>query len=281
MKAFSLFPLSIMRVLSETCNLPIDVMILQDTTGSLLKNLPQMLEQVSLLKEEIEGMYPGTHFGVAEFQDKPYFPLGESDSFCYKLAGPLTNELSNFTQAYGGLYGSGGGDQNEDHFQAIINVVLDPAVGWRSFSLAPNGLPSPGSTGGRFIVMVTDGLPHVAGDVAKFADLYPQVPRDLPANAGDVVDGDVTFSCLYQDYPSATQVKNVLEKYSVHLITLTPHLPNITQSWQWVNTNLLGQPESFYRFIKQDSTDFHESIVEALSNVSFPVPCPTEYPSTR
>lgn len=261
--------------MAERCYLPLDVMFLQDTTGSLLLNLPEMLNQVSLVKEELESMYPGTHFGVAEFQDKPYFPLGEPTSSCYKLTAPLSSDSSNFTDAYLSLFGSGGADEKEDHFQAIINVVLDPRVGWRSFSLAADGTPAPGSTGGRFVIMITDGLPHIAGDMLKLAQTYKAIPTNLPVNPGSIVDGDADYTCLYHDYPTPQQVKAVLDEHKVTLVTLTPHRPNITKNWRWFNDEFLTQQHSFYTYIKPDTSDFHTSIVKALHNVSHPTPCVT------
>eukprot|EP01053_Blabericola_migrator_P002810 Blabericola_migrator_1__2809@NODE_1802_length_3775_cov_446_658576_g1016_i1_p3_GENE_NODE_1802_length_3775_cov_446_658576_g1016_i1NODE_1802_length_3775_cov_446_658576_g1016_i1_p3_ORF_typecomplete_len174_score30_89Integrin_beta/PF00362_18/1_5e05_NODE_1802_length_3775_cov_446_658576_g1016_i1158679 len=104
--------------------------------------------------EAIKAAHPESFFGVAEFKDKPYYPLGEPDDFCYKLGdGKLSDSMDDFEWAYSGLYASGGGDLPEDSYQALINVALDPAVSWRP--LAESNVPGDATYAGARLVIIS------------------------------------------------------------------------------------------------------------------------------
>lgn len=252
----------------ELCGAPLDVMFLQDTTGSFDDDLPIIMEQLPQIIDAISSTYNGSRIGVAEFRDKPFYPLGEADDFCYKLNdGRLSSDLSDFYWAYDGLYASGGADTPEATFQALINVALDPAVGW--------------SDRQRVVILNTDAVTHLPGDMGQYApEVYPEVPQGLPANSGGVPDGDVTYSCLFEDYPGPEQVRDVLQSQKIVLIIFTPDdYQNVTSSWTWVNEQLLGQSPANYQFIQADSSDLAEKLISLLYGVA--PPCPTtEGPST-
>eukprot|EP01055_Gregarina_sp_Pseudo9_P000415 Gregarina_sp_Pseudo_9__414@NODE_1271_length_1726_cov_219_949615_g1195_i0_p2_GENE_NODE_1271_length_1726_cov_219_949615_g1195_i0NODE_1271_length_1726_cov_219_949615_g1195_i0_p2_ORF_typecomplete_len222_score14_47Integrin_beta/PF00362_18/7_8e18VWA/PF00092_28/0_00052_NODE_1271_length_1726_cov_219_949615_g1195_i09501615 len=187
---------------------PLDMMFLQDTTASFVDNLPNIRTQLSSLTATILDRHPGSHFGVAQFKDKPYSPLGVPSDFCYKLdpAGSLPEDVSDFHYAYGGLIASGGGDFPNDAFQAMINVALDPAVPWRPFQEATEA-------GNRFLVVITNALPHSKGDIAKYnPEQYPELPQNLPPNSASITNDDVTYSCLHEDYATVRFHRNVVKQ---------------------------------------------------------------------
>eukprot|EP01054_Gregarina_sp_Poly1_P001826 Gregarina_sp_Poly_1__1825@NODE_1474_length_4049_cov_337_714716_g977_i0_p2_GENE_NODE_1474_length_4049_cov_337_714716_g977_i0NODE_1474_length_4049_cov_337_714716_g977_i0_p2_ORF_typecomplete_len224_score29_41Integrin_beta/PF00362_18/2_2e18_NODE_1474_length_4049_cov_337_714716_g977_i04361107 len=191
----------------NNCYAPLDVMFLQDTTGSYVDDLPNIRNQLPPLTSSILGQHRGSAFGVAEFRDKPYFPLGMEDDFCYKLdpAGALSRSLSDFYWAYSGLIASGGGDIPEATFQAIINVILDPQVGWAPTNRLAAESESVGGrvVGRRLLFLITDAPTHLPGDIDKYSpEEFPDLPRNLPPNNGGLPeDGDVTYTCLHEDYP--------------------------------------------------------------------------------
>eukprot|EP01056_Protomagalhaensia_sp_Gyna25_P001899 Protomagalhaensia_sp_Gyna_25__1898@NODE_2004_length_1352_cov_1158_974105_g1651_i0_p1_GENE_NODE_2004_length_1352_cov_1158_974105_g1651_i0NODE_2004_length_1352_cov_1158_974105_g1651_i0_p1_ORF_typecomplete_len380_score76_90Integrin_beta/PF00362_18/5_3e31VWA/PF00092_28/0_0004VWA_2/PF13519_6/0_016_NODE_2004_length_1352_cov_1158_974105_g1651_i01041243 len=241
----------------QYCKFPLDLMFLQDTTGSFDDDLPQILLQLDELSAQILKEWPGTRFGVAEFRDKPYFPLGEVDDFCYKLNdGALSSDHELLMWQYGRLIASGGADLPESTFQAIINVVLDPAVGWREDVT-------------QIVVLVTDAVTHLPGDALKYsAEEYPDLPRDWPDNSGGISTGDVTYECLWQDYPSWEQTKEVLKKNKITLLILTPDDDsNVVSSWRWVNDVMLEQPASHYMYTESNSSDLMNVLIEMLKSV--------------
>eukprot|EP01055_Gregarina_sp_Pseudo9_P000978 Gregarina_sp_Pseudo_9__977@NODE_1628_length_1443_cov_2224_274217_g1454_i1_p1_GENE_NODE_1628_length_1443_cov_2224_274217_g1454_i1NODE_1628_length_1443_cov_2224_274217_g1454_i1_p1_ORF_typecomplete_len427_score44_36Integrin_beta/PF00362_18/9_8e27VWA/PF00092_28/0_0034PARM/PF17061_5/6_6_NODE_1628_length_1443_cov_2224_274217_g1454_i11011381 len=282
MKVSSFVFLSMITHAEEICYLPLDVMFLQDTTGSFEDDLPNVVKQIPTMVSSILADHPDTFFGVAEFKDKPYFPLGEPTDFCYKLGdGRLSADMSDFNWAYSGLYASGGGDLPEAQFQALIDIALDPQVGWRP--LAAEGTSArAGQSGARLVIMSTDAVPHLPGDISKYDPAqYPALPQNLPPNSGDISTGDVNYECLFQDYPSDLQMKNALLSQDIFLAILTPNDPAIVPAWKWVNEELLGQPADFYQFISSDSSDLISGVLQAIDAVtSYLCPTTTALPST-
>eukprot|EP01055_Gregarina_sp_Pseudo9_P001256 Gregarina_sp_Pseudo_9__1255@NODE_1832_length_1302_cov_17917_251781_g1700_i0_p1_GENE_NODE_1832_length_1302_cov_17917_251781_g1700_i0NODE_1832_length_1302_cov_17917_251781_g1700_i0_p1_ORF_typecomplete_len364_score56_07Integrin_beta/PF00362_18/4_3e14_NODE_1832_length_1302_cov_17917_251781_g1700_i0221113 len=215
-------------------------------------------------------------------QDKPYFPLGEPSDFCYKLGdGKLSPDMSDFNWAYSGLYASGGGDLPEAQFQALIDIALDPQVGWRPLA-AEGTVANAGQSGARLVIMSTDAVPHLPGDIGKYDPAqYPALPQNLPPNSGEISTGDVNYECLFQDYPSDLQMKNALMSQDIFLAILTPNDPAIVPAWKWVNEDLLGQPADFYQFISSDSSDLISGVLQAIAAVtSYLCPTTTALPTT-
>eukprot|EP01057_Protomagalhaensia_wolfi_P001027 Protomagalhaensia_wolfi_Nauph_80__1026@NODE_1595_length_1451_cov_365_698300_g1233_i0_p1_GENE_NODE_1595_length_1451_cov_365_698300_g1233_i0NODE_1595_length_1451_cov_365_698300_g1233_i0_p1_ORF_typecomplete_len416_score72_87Integrin_beta/PF00362_18/7_2e27NDUFB11/PF17250_2/0_055_NODE_1595_length_1451_cov_365_698300_g1233_i01181365 len=246
------------------CYLPIDVLFLQDTTGSFMDDLPNV---VALSPQIVEGIlvdHPESIFAVTEFRDKPYHPLGAGGDFCYKTQTVFTEDVDVFRAAWGRLFASGGGDLPEASFHAIINAALDSEIGWRHVS-RPLPMDPTGMTGARVIIMSTDAVPHVAGDAQR---MYPGHP-DLPEFWEDFdPDSDPEEQCLIQDYPTPEKVRDVLQRYGYFFVTLTPNNSTIVPAWTWFNEDLLHQPSSFYQFIEADSSDILEGILKAVQAVT-------------
>eukprot|EP01054_Gregarina_sp_Poly1_P005752 Gregarina_sp_Poly_1__5751@NODE_3023_length_1445_cov_4539_508708_g1912_i0_p1_GENE_NODE_3023_length_1445_cov_4539_508708_g1912_i0NODE_3023_length_1445_cov_4539_508708_g1912_i0_p1_ORF_typecomplete_len191_score17_04Integrin_beta/PF00362_18/5_4e24VWA/PF00092_28/2_6e05VWA_2/PF13519_6/0_0002_NODE_3023_length_1445_cov_4539_508708_g1912_i06551227 len=170
----------------EICYLPIDVLFVQDTTGSFEDDLPNVVRQIPSMVSNVLEQNPESWFGVSEFKDKPYFPLGELADFCYRLEGPLTGSVDDFRAAYAALYASGGGDLPEATFHALINSAVDPAVGWR-----PVARPARAhEAGARLIILSTDAVPHLPGDIDR---MYPGNTNNIPMFYGAIFVGLLSF----------------------------------------------------------------------------------------
>lgn len=263
---------------TTVCHLPLDVMFLQDTTGSFIEDLPNVLKQLPDMVNTIEKYFPGSRFGVAEFKDKPYYPIGEESDFCYKLGdGKLSSSLDDFSWAYSLLYASGGGETLEAQFQALIDVTLDKNVGWRPLTSTK---AVEGEAGARIVIMSTDAVSHMPGDTNKFnPEKWPEVPHNLPPNSGEISTDDVNFECLLQDYPSKEQMVKVLKENNIYLVILTPEDdPKVMKFWKNVNEDLLSQPADFYQIIKNDSSDLLAGVLNAVKAVT-EVACPTDMPT--
>lgn len=97
-------------------------------------------------------------------------------------------------------------------------------------------------------------------------DKFPESPKYLPPNSGTVRDlEDVDYECKHEDYPSPSQIKEVLQANNITLLILTPNDDSkVTGAWKWVNENLLGQPADFYQFIRNDSSDILEGVLKVI-----------------
>eukprot|EP01056_Protomagalhaensia_sp_Gyna25_P000533 Protomagalhaensia_sp_Gyna_25__532@NODE_124_length_5068_cov_1547_737721_g98_i0_p3_GENE_NODE_124_length_5068_cov_1547_737721_g98_i0NODE_124_length_5068_cov_1547_737721_g98_i0_p3_ORF_typecomplete_len371_score90_46Integrin_beta/PF00362_18/2_5e26VWA/PF00092_28/0_0029FAP/PF07174_11/12_NODE_124_length_5068_cov_1547_737721_g98_i024433555 len=280
----SLFFLSAILIPSqcqEICYLPLDVVFLQDTTGSFDDDLPNVVKQIPDMISAVVQDHPESHFGVAEFKDKPYYPWGEPDDFCYKLGeGKLSPDLADFEWAYSGLYASGGGDLPEAQFQALINTALDPAVGWRPLAL-PGKSGDAQNAGARLVIMSTDAQPHLPLDWMKLPEEeYPEIPRNPPVNSGTISTGDINYECVHQDYASAEQAKSALKAKNIFLAILTPDDPEVVAAWKWFN-EFLEQPANFYQIISADSSDLIQGVLKAIDSVtSYLCPTTTAVPTT-
>lgn len=233
----------------------LDLMILQDTSRSHEDDMYILPKQASQLFDFVTNKFSKSRLGVAEFKDKPFWPLGSQQEFSYRLVETLTHEPYKFRAAFDRLDCWSSGDLAQDHFQALINVVLDPAVGWR-----------PASEGAcRIVVMSTDAQPHLPQDISKFDPVtWPDLPQALPPNTGFFTS--VNDSTLV-DYPSAEQVKLALHSMNVSLVLLTPRDPDIIVTWKWVNEDLLNQAPIYYQYIAANSRDFASAAIEAITAV--------------
>eukprot|EP01057_Protomagalhaensia_wolfi_P000338 Protomagalhaensia_wolfi_Nauph_80__337@NODE_1188_length_1667_cov_770_632678_g912_i0_p1_GENE_NODE_1188_length_1667_cov_770_632678_g912_i0NODE_1188_length_1667_cov_770_632678_g912_i0_p1_ORF_typecomplete_len326_score64_53Integrin_beta/PF00362_18/2_7e32VWA/PF00092_28/2_2e08VWA_2/PF13519_6/5_3e06TFA2_Winged_2/PF18121_1/6_5e02TFA2_Winged_2/PF18121_1/1_3e02TFA2_Winged_2/PF18121_1/6_1e02TFA2_Winged_2/PF18121_1/13_NODE_1188_length_1667_cov_770_632678_g912_i06101587 len=269
MRLYSLVILGLLgEGVSARCKIPLDLLFLQDTSGSFDDDLPGIMKALDALNEKMQDRFSAVRLGVAEFRDKPYYPLGMDDDFCYKLQATLTDSFPDFKEAYSSLQASGGGDNPEATLQAIISSLFDPRVAWRNEEPALS-----------IIALITDAMPHLPNDVGKlsFAD-YPGLPRHLKTNSGSIKDpNDLNYECVYEDYPSHVQVSTALKQKSTILLILTPDSDKeVVSAWKWFN-DFLGQPSEYYMHIREDSSDLEQVLPSMLSRVR--ASCVTPPPS--
>jgi cell division septation protein DedD len=257
---------------SETCFLPIDLMILQDTTGSFDDDLPNVSKNIPVIVERVLEQNPGSWFGATEFKDKPYRDLGEPNDFCYRLSSKMTPDVEEFQEAYDKLYASGGGDLPEAQLHALINVVSDPAVGWRAIN---NHLKEPSDqfAAARMIVVSTDAVPHDPLDYEMYhEDPLPEDPRPpmfMPAFPDSLDSISISDQCRIYDYPSMEQAAAVIKGTDAQIVFLVPQTETAAvEKWKLFNEVYLGQPSSFLQFISSDSSNIVEVILQAVSEVS-------------
>eukprot|EP01053_Blabericola_migrator_P004055 Blabericola_migrator_1__4054@NODE_2235_length_3076_cov_13_810568_g1408_i0_p3_GENE_NODE_2235_length_3076_cov_13_810568_g1408_i0NODE_2235_length_3076_cov_13_810568_g1408_i0_p3_ORF_typecomplete_len124_score0_58Integrin_beta/PF00362_18/1_4e05_NODE_2235_length_3076_cov_13_810568_g1408_i06361007 len=69
--------------------------------GFFHDDLPNVVVQIPRMVDQIQDQHLDSWIGVAEFKDKPYFPLGKLDYYCYKLNdGSLTSNMARFAEPY-------------------------------------------------------------------------------------------------------------------------------------------------------------------------------------
>lgn len=242
-------------MLTSGCDTALDVVLLQDLTGSYQQDLPVMNAQLPGLLAGLQAVNPSVRVGGTSFHDKPFAPLGELDDYCYKVESPLSKDTADLLNAYKIMGASGGMDLPESQFTALINTVLDTRVGWTGEH--------------KLIIMITDAQPHIAGDPLKYSPVdYPDLPRNFKTHLGTFTQSDPSNECLNYDYPSAEQVRDVLHANNVQLAFITPDEDaNVVGAWKWVNEDLLGQSSDMYVFGGNHSSQITEAISSILTTV--------------
>jgi Integrin beta chain VWA domain len=179
---------------------PVDIYFLQDLTGSLSDDLPNMQK---FMRDMISRIRRGdfgsdVHLGLGSFTDKPVYPFGERNHYVFKNHLSLTTDFGRLEQALRSLRVLEGGDGPEAQYEAILEMVAQARqIGFR----APAR---------KFVVLLTDAEPHVAGDWARRSGRRPVKPNDGRGD-GDPLD---------EDYPSVEQVNRALQSADVTPIFL-------------------------------------------------------------
>ncbi|WP_304622045.1 VWA domain-containing protein [Roseomonas cutis] len=172
----------------DTVLTPLDVVFLQDLSGSFSDDVVTVRGLVPKLADAITAVQPDSRFALASFVDKPIAPFGDpgSGDYAYRTDLALTNDDAALQRAYDGLAVLGGNDAPESQMEALLQVSVRQAeIGYRA-----------GST--RVAILFTDDTAHEAGDFAG-----------VPANDGDaVLDG--TPASTGEDYPGRAQLRDAL-----------------------------------------------------------------------
>lgn len=167
---------------------PLDVVFLQDLSGSFGDDIATVRGLVSPLAAAIEGINPDSEFAVTSFVDKPVSPFGSAASgdYAYRTDLAMTDSVADLQATYDGLAVLSGADGPESQLEALLQVALREAeLGYRADTT-------------RVAVLFTDAEFHEAGDFAS-----------APPNDGDsVLDGSPPSTG--EDYPSRAQIRDAL-----------------------------------------------------------------------
>jgi Ca2+-binding RTX toxin-like protein len=173
---------------SDTTTLPVDLVLLQDLSGSFNDDVPTIQALVPDLVAAVRAIQTDSRFGLASFVDKPINPFGEptAGDYVYQTDLGLTFSEADFQTAVNGLVVRNGFDTPESQIEALMQLGLRSTseLGYRAGAA-------------KFVVLATDAPPHVAGDFGT-----------APPNNGDaVLDGGGAG----EDYPTVAQVKAALD----------------------------------------------------------------------
>ena len=153
------------------CDVTFDVMQVQDTTNSFIDVVNYMKGNMTSLVDSIISEYPTSRYGLTSFADKtlPWLGWGWGDvewnlikDSCYEMQQPLTTESRLIQQSIQNIRISGGNDPEENAFDALLQTVVRPSVGWRTETF--DGLKAVI----RAAFVVTDAPSHVAGNAAEW-----------------------------------------------------------------------------------------------------------------
>lgn len=173
--------------LSEQSDRPLELVLLQDLSGSFSDDLATITGLTDDLIASLSGLATDVQLGLASFIDKPTSPFGDSDDHEYQTQLALTSNFDAWKAAVEGLSLGSGNDFPEAQLTGLMQVALRAAeVGWSSDAL-------------KVVVLTTDAAPHMAGDN----------PDGVPNNGDDVTDGPGNDG-TGEDYPTIAQVKDAL-----------------------------------------------------------------------
>ncbi len=191
---------------SPVCAGDLDVMILQDMSGSFGDDKRVMDDLAPTLASTLFSASAGLELGVASFVDKPFSPFGSVGDYVYQLDLPLTTDTSAFVTAVQGLIVRSGNDYSESQIEALQLLAYDAAAGFRTDSQ-------------RFVVVATDAPFHVAGDCG------------LGTCTAGANDGNGVLNPL-EDYPSQAQVLAALEASDITPVFLVAGGSAVTPSYE-------------------------------------------------
>ncbi len=175
---------------------PLDVVLLQDLSGSFQNDLSTLRSLVPDLLDSVQDIAADSQFGLASFIDKPILPIGDPDNgvYLYRTEQPLTSDLELLQSTVDDFETI----SNETTPEASVEGLLQVAVRTEEFGFRDNA---------RRIVIVTTDAPFAqAGDGAEAGITTP--------NNGDaVLDGNPPGTG--EDYPTVEQVRDALDQANI------------------------------------------------------------------
>lgn len=223
--------------------LPLDVFLLQDLSGSFDDDLPKLRELVPNLIPALKTRQPDTTFGFGSFIDKPIDPFGINGDYVYRLNQKQTTDSTQLEQQVNQLtvIEGSGGDDPEAQLEALLQIAR------RTVASNENGFRN----GARHVVVVsTDNSYHIEGDGV-------QGNITLPNNGDTIIDPQ-------EDYPNVGQVRQALiDADIVPVFAVTDDEDNIS-----IYNNLINQL-GFGKVVQlqSDSRNLVDAITEGLGAV--------------
>ena len=134
--------------------LPLDVVLLVDTTGSMWDDIAQVKSEAAEIVDAIAGITPDYRVAVADFRDFSVSPYGGSEDYPYVLRGDFSTSQSAILSAITSLDLGWGNDFPESVYSGLMGVIqgLPDEVGarlapWRAFAE-------------KIIIVMGDAPPH-------------------------------------------------------------------------------------------------------------------------
>eukprot|EP01071_Lankesteria_metandrocarpae_P015173 Lankesteria_metandrocarpae@DN93_c0_g1_i1.p1 len=168
---------------SEVCGTwSLELLFMQDLSSSFRDDMVIFRQVAPVLLSELATEFPGARFGFSSFIDKPYYGLGSSTDYCYKLHTGLTTDQSVVLNNINTAALGSGGDFSESQLDGLWHGLKDTEVGWSSGDADTAGNPVL-----RAFILLTDADYHVNGDAAAYTAPFEAIP-----------DSD----CTAYDYPT-------------------------------------------------------------------------------
>ncbi|GFS27102.1 integrin beta [Elysia marginata] len=200
-------------------NYPVDLYFLFDSSLSMRKHIASLANLTDDIGRSIGDISSNYRMAYGTFQDKVALPftgisplrkanpcvLSSQDIVCsppyeYKHLLNMTHEVLEFQTIVRDTKLTGNIDIPEGSIDAILQAVAcEEHIGWRPESR-------------KLLIFATDERFHIAGD-GKLAGIV--FPNDMKCHLNSA--GDYVME-LQQDYPSISQLTEVVDKHEVHII---------------------------------------------------------------
>eukprot|EP01069_Polyplicarium_translucidae_P010490 Polyplicarium_translucidae@DN3381_c1_g2_i3.p1 len=252
----------------DDCPYALDVVFVQDLSYSYNNDLPNLKALLPLFKDQLDSDHPESKIALVSFVDHPIAPLGWAGfDHCVNIAKPLTDNSAEITLALNSYTAGGGYDWQEAQLQAVHHALRNDAVGWRPVG----SVTSSGDPIHRVIVLVTDSIPHLAGDGAA-EGLVPN-------------DGDAVLDCGVEDYPTLAQLTEAFDVRDAVFVVLSANDPavpaiDVAEVYDEIVDSTVGAAKGVVVSLSSDASDFLAAIGEAVSEIGARVcqPTTTEFP---
>eukprot|EP01069_Polyplicarium_translucidae_P012785 Polyplicarium_translucidae@DN563_c0_g1_i1.p1 len=252
-------PLILAIASGQTCPFAVDLVLVQDLTGSFGYDLTNIQNQVPSFFADLLADRPGSRMGIVSFTDIPLDPLGvPGEDTCGRLEVALTDDTSTFEAAVNGLAVGAGGDPPEGQLIGVQHGLLAPGVDWRpSGALTSGGVPVY-----NLLVLATDDTYHVAGDGTALG---------LAPNSGS---GAIACGAGGEDYPSAAQISTALSSKGAVFAVLVAAAHKA--EYAALINETVGHESGFVTDLASDSSDLEEKLrnaVDYLTATACPSAC--------
>lgn len=108
----------------QAIDTPLDIVILQDETGSMDDDIGVLQALVPEIWDDLAGMTTVEfRIGVAGFRDYARYEWGNPDDWVYRSIGPLTSSRASFQAAVDALTARGGADSPEAQYPALYYLA--------------------------------------------------------------------------------------------------------------------------------------------------------------
>ena len=116
--------LNLSAVATETIDAPLDIILLQDETGSMMDDISALQALAPQIWDSIAAISTAQFtMGVAGFRDYARDPWGMSNDFVYRLLGDTTINRDAFVSGVSLLTASGGNDIPESQYAALYYLL--------------------------------------------------------------------------------------------------------------------------------------------------------------
>lgn len=182
--------------------IPLDVLLLEDLSGSFFDDLPVVTGVLPSLLSGLTAIQPDTFFGISSFIDKPVSPFGGPNDYVYRteqslLAASVAGNVTTLTTVQGGLAIGDGNDLPESQLEALLQTAVRPGeIGFRDISR-------------KVVVLTTDAEFHTAGDGVD-ADGDPDGVGGNGIQTPNDGDSILDLGGVGEDYPEILQVRDAL-----------------------------------------------------------------------
>lgn len=171
----------------QICTYALEIVQIQDASSSFDAYIDMMQKTADKLLNKLDETFDEYKYAVSSFVDKPvpmrgvgnfgnFKSTGASPDYCYAVHSPLTDDIdvvrAALKEARDGL--GSGGDFPENPYEGLLLAAYSDRIGW---SPAEQTHSESGRPIARVAVLVTDDIPHYAGDAAFGANTVYPWPR--------------------------------------------------------------------------------------------------------